>query len=226
VSDLVIALAGGAVGTLLIGGVAVGVRVLAAWREIDVHDRAVGERNEDLEQWVADDHIRLKRSLTAIRDRLAARNLIYSGEYGRQISEEKEGALHSHRDQERDAKRDVARIKNREGWLHETFRGWRRQDFPDLEAPKRVQPVLGGLACPAYEALPRDRRARAAERSDAPQSGRRTRGGARVDRRLPITARRGRPRDHDSGGDRRAILLPHDHSHEQVARAAPLRFSR
>jgi hypothetical protein len=153
VNDFVIALAGGAVGTLLVGTVVAGVRILAAWRDLDVHDREVREHDEDLAQRVVDDHIRLKRRLDKIRGQLNARNLLYSGEYGRQIGEEKEHALQLYRDQERAAERTVAVIADREGWLHQTFRGWRDQPLPELTAPRRVETVLDAWRAPPTKHL-------------------------------------------------------------------------
>jgi hypothetical protein len=63
VSTWLIALAGGAVGSILTAALAFGGRLLAAWREIDAIDRFVADRDEDLASWVADRSLALEREL-------------------------------------------------------------------------------------------------------------------------------------------------------------------
>jgi hypothetical protein len=105
---------------------------------------------------VADEHPRLKRDLEEIRDRLNSRNLFYSGQHTFEVGREKERTLHFYRDQERQAQRDVARVRESEGWLH---RGWRflsGRRLPELTAPARVQPVLDSWRLPASRHLGED----------------------------------------------------------------------
>ena len=78
--NLWVAVVGGAIGTSLTGLFVGGARILAAWREVAAHERAVRERDEDLEQWVVDETVRLTRGLRQKVDELNARNLFYSGE--------------------------------------------------------------------------------------------------------------------------------------------------
>jgi hypothetical protein len=154
-SDFLIALAGGAVGTALTFLAGAGARVRAIPGECRAHERAVRERDEDLEQWVTDEHVRLKRELKEIRAALSARNIFYSGQHTLEVSLAKERALQAYRDQERQATRDVAAVREREGWLHATSRSlsFRAERSLELRAPERVAPVLDAWRLPATRHL-------------------------------------------------------------------------
>jgi hypothetical protein len=141
-------LAAGAIGSLLTAGLAFGARIASIPRECASHDRAVIERDEDLAQWVSDDHLRLTREIRQIKNELAARGMLSSGEYGYLIGLAKEGALQAYRDQERQATRDVARIYETEGWLHSLWRVASRKKRATLDAPQRVQPILDSWRLP------------------------------------------------------------------------------
>lgn len=137
-SNWVIALLGGISGSLFL----LLIRALAIPLEIQSHDRAVQERDRDLEQWVADDHLRLKRQLARIVNDLAASGGLSSGAAGVSLGQAKERALHAYRDQEAAAHRDLARIYDREGWAHLLYRRVRKRPQLCLTAPNRVRPVL------------------------------------------------------------------------------------
>lgn len=141
-STWLVALAGGAVGSLLTAALAVGGRLLAARREIDATDRFVSERDEDLASWVADRSLALERELAEKTEELNKENLFYSSTHGVALARLKERALHQYRDQERQAQRDIALAKERESWMHAFWRRQRGQPFPTLTAPTRAQPVL------------------------------------------------------------------------------------
>jgi hypothetical protein len=126
----------------LTAGLAFGARLAAIPGECRAHDRAIRERDEDLAQWVADEHPRLKRELETIRDRLNAYDLFFSGQHTFEVGREKEWTLLVYRDQERQAQRDVARVRESEGWLHRSWRFFSRRKVVALTAPERVQPVL------------------------------------------------------------------------------------
>lgn len=141
---LLIGLAGGAIGTFLVGF----ARLAAVPLEIAEHDRAVHAHDDDLKQWVADDHVRLKREVAATVKALNARKLFYSSELGFQVALVKERALQTYRDREKTAIRTVADIRGREGWPHLLYRTLRRQPFPVLTAPAVVEPVLDAWRAP------------------------------------------------------------------------------
>jgi hypothetical protein len=69
------------------------------------------------------------------------------------IGRAKEAALHAYRDQERQALRDVARIRDSERWLHRFWRWHLGRPFLTLSAPRRVQPVLDGWRLPPIKHL-------------------------------------------------------------------------
>jgi hypothetical protein len=116
-------------------------RSLGVPGEIAANDRAVRERDEDLQAWLTDEHVRLKRELEQIRRKLAADGLFHSGEYGLFRSGEygyrlnlaKEAAIHEYRDQKRRARRDVALIHGRETWVHGVWRQITLQPRAELQ---------------------------------------------------------------------------------------------
>jgi len=142
VSTWLIAFVGGAVGSILTAVLAFGGRLLTARREIEVTDRFVFDRDEDLASWVADRSLALERELAEKTEELNKENLFYSGAHATALARLKERALHEYRDQERQAERDVALARERESWLHAFWRRRRGRPFPSLTAPKRAQPVL------------------------------------------------------------------------------------
>ena len=142
VSTWLVALAGGAIGSLVTAILAVGARLLAAGSEIDGTDRFVQDRDEDLASWVADRSLALERDLAERTEELNKENLFYSGAHGVALARLKERALHEYRDQERQAQRDAALARERETLMHRFWRWRRDQPFPTLTAPGRAQPLL------------------------------------------------------------------------------------
>jgi hypothetical protein len=138
----------GAIGSLVTLTIAFVVRLAAAPGEIRSHDRRVTERDEDLAQWIADRNVSLLRELQAKRGFLSAEGMFNSGEYGYQIGALKGRALHEWRDQERQARRDVDAIHDREGHLHRFVRALRRTPQLRLTAPGRAAPVLAAWRAP------------------------------------------------------------------------------
>lgn len=141
-STWLVALAGGAVGSLLTFALTLGGRVLAARREIDATDRFVRDRDEDLASWVSDRSLALERELAETTEDMNKENLFYSGAHAVALARLKERALHEYRDQERQAQRDVALAGERETWPHAFWRRVRRQPFPTLTTPERAHSVL------------------------------------------------------------------------------------
>jgi hypothetical protein len=128
-------------------------RSSAGPREVKADDRMAADRDADLEEWVLDETVVLRRRLASVRAGLAARGALYSGDYGYQIGLEKEKSLQAYRDQERQAARDVARIFDREGWLHTVWRVCVRQRRYELVAHLRVEPVVNVWRSPPTKHL-------------------------------------------------------------------------
>ena len=105
------------------------------------HDQFVDERDEDLSSWVADRSLALRRELAAKTEELNKRNLFRSSTHGEVLARLKERALHEYRDQERQARRDIAVVRQREDWKHRFWRS-RGQPSPELTAPARAQWIL------------------------------------------------------------------------------------
>jgi hypothetical protein len=139
VSTWLIAVAAGAVGSVLTAALAIGARLLAVRDRYDQPLRR--HRDEDLACWVADRSLALERELAAKTDELNKENLFYSGAHALALI--KERALHEYRDQERQAERDVAPARERDTWLHAFWRRRRGRPFPKLTVGQRAQPVLG-----------------------------------------------------------------------------------
>jgi hypothetical protein len=78
---------------------------------------------------------------------------LYSGAHGRALAHAKARALHQFRDEEWNARLDLARIRAREGGWHSFWRSYRRSKAPDLteDTYDKVAPFL---------ASPRHRRCR------------------------------------------------------------------
>lgn len=138
------------------GLIALVARATSVPGEVRSDDRRVAERDVDLERWLLDEHVRLKRELRSIEGQLNARNLFHSGELGWQMGLAKERALQGYRDQESQARRDVAALGDREGWLH---RAWRRSHWshplPSLRTPDKAQSVLDLWRLPTTRHLSR-----------------------------------------------------------------------
>lgn len=149
-SDLVLALAGGAVGSVVTWAFGLSTRWRAIPGEVEEHDRLARHRDEDLEQWVADDHLRLQRELAGIVVEKAAVGLLYSGSLASAMNLAKERALQAYRDQERQAQRFIDGLAASETWFHRDHRRQSGRSQLRLEATSRVQPVLDRWRDPAW----------------------------------------------------------------------------
>jgi hypothetical protein len=105
--DLLIALAGGAVGALLAGLAWLGLRVASIPGDLQRHDFEIRVLNEDLELWVSDTYGELRRELNGITNRMSSQGQLYSGAHGTARAQAKTRALHRWRDR-----------------LHEASAGW------------------------------------------------------------------------------------------------------
>jgi hypothetical protein len=139
------ALAGGAIGSILVGLAWAGARLYALPGDVRAHDREAAFVNESLEIWVADDYRKLRQELDRITNDLAARGLLNSGIHGAQRSEAKTRCLHRCRDHLHQAKRRIEDLQRHEGWLHAAWRRLRRLPELALTAPERVAPVLDDI---------------------------------------------------------------------------------
>jgi hypothetical protein len=137
-----IALAGGAVGSILTTLIAYGARFVAARADVLAHDRGARERDQDLKSWVADRSVALQHELHEISEEMNRQNLYYSGAHGKAFAQAKECALQEYRDQERQALRDVARMREAEGMFHRIWRKLMRLGVPELTAPKGFNSYL------------------------------------------------------------------------------------
>jgi hypothetical protein len=133
---LVAALAGGAVGAALAAFARVPTQVRA-------HNRLVGEYDEELGNWVADESVRVDRELKRTTKRYAE-----SGEQGqmahaRALAQVKEESLRAYRDSELAARHRRIALRDTEGWQHDLWR-WvtARGQLPPLRMPRKVKPII------------------------------------------------------------------------------------
>jgi hypothetical protein len=90
-STWLVALAGGAIGSIMTWVIAYAGRVAAVRREVDANDRALRVIDDHLETWVADDTVRLRRELHDITEEVNKHGLLWSGEHGVQIATRRNG---------------------------------------------------------------------------------------------------------------------------------------
>ena len=141
-SELLVALAGGAIGAFLAGlGIAL-LRLSAVPSDADRHDRRARALDEDLEAWVADDHRELRQAIGGILNDYAARNLLYSGARLAAIAEAKTSTLQRYRDWRAATERAFADLGAEESWMHAIWRVLSRRGKLALRSFDRVEPVI------------------------------------------------------------------------------------
>lgn len=141
-SDLVIALAGGAIGAVLAAIGFLALRLSTVPGDVGRHDRRTAALDEDLERWVADDHRKLRQELSRIVNDYAGRGLLYSGALMSALAGAKTRALQRYRDRRAESERAFADLLAEESWPHTVWRALTRQVALTLRAPDRVEPVI------------------------------------------------------------------------------------
>lgn len=123
---------------------------LAARVPVDVrqHDRIVGDLDDDLEAWVLDDDLRLKRELETIGNEFNEKGTFYSSFRLTAQARAKERALQAYRDQERRVQRQRVELRLSEGLLHGAWRFVTSQPMPRLGVPAKAKPVLDNWRAP------------------------------------------------------------------------------
>lgn len=140
--DLVIALAGGAIGAVLAAiGFAV-LRLSAVPGEVARHDRRARALDEDLERWVADDHRKLRQELDRTVNDYSGRGLLYSGALIGALAHVKSSALQRYTDRHAETVRAFDDLLAAESGPHEMWRRARRRGPLALRSPGRVEPVI------------------------------------------------------------------------------------
>jgi hypothetical protein len=133
---LVAALAGGAVGAAVAALARVPVQVRA-------HNRLMGEHDEELGNWVADESVRLERELKRVTRRFAEAERQGDKGHARALAQVKEESLRAYRDSELAAKHKRSALRETEGWQHDLWR-WVtvRGQLPPLRVPRKVKPII------------------------------------------------------------------------------------
>ncbi|HSJ17223.1 MAG TPA: hypothetical protein VK920_03950 [Solirubrobacterales bacterium] len=133
---LVAALAGGA------AGAAIATLARVPWM-VRSHNRLVGEYDEELGNWVADESVRLQRELKRTTRRFAESGSQGERAHAEALAQVKEESLRAYRDSELAAKHRRAVLRDSEGWQHDLWR-WMtvRGQLPPLRMPRKVKPLI------------------------------------------------------------------------------------
>jgi hypothetical protein len=133
---LVAALAGGAAGA----AIAALARVPS---QVRAHDRLVGEYDEELGNWVADESVRLERELKRATRRFAESDETGEMAHARALAQVKEESLRAYRDSELAARNRRTALRDTEGWQHDLWR-WvtARGQLPPLRMPRKAKPII------------------------------------------------------------------------------------
>ena len=140
--DLIVGLAGGAIGAVLAGMGFILLRLASVPSDVARHDRRVAAIDEDLERWVADEHRKLRQELLRVTSDYAAKGLLASSLCLGRRGEEKTLVLQRYRDRRSESERALADLIAEEGWPHELWRRCRKLSGLALSAPDRVEPVI------------------------------------------------------------------------------------
>lgn len=152
-SDLGVALAGGAVGSILTATIAQIGKIRLAWAEVALHDAEAEERNRQLVAWVDDETLKLVREMALVTQDHNARGTLYSSLHGGDLADRKAGALHRYRDQEWRAQLFLSELQASEGSWHLLARMLRRRRLPKV-ARAEVEPFLDRWRAPVTRHSP------------------------------------------------------------------------
>jgi hypothetical protein len=133
---LVAALAGGAIGA----AIAALARVPT---QVRTHNRLVGEYDEELGNWVADESVRLERELKRATRRFVEADRVGDKAHARALAQVKEESLRAYRDSELAAKHRRTALRDTEGWQHDLWR-WVtvKGQLQPLRMPRKVKPII------------------------------------------------------------------------------------
>jgi hypothetical protein len=141
-NELLIGLAGGAIGSVLAFLFAQGGRAASARSEIDFHSQQARIRNDQLVVWVDDRTQALEVEMRGFTNRKAEDGQLYSGSHGSGLAHLKEQALHEYRDERWRAEIDIAQIQSQESGWHSFWRFIRRKPRPRITVDDAVGPFL------------------------------------------------------------------------------------
>jgi hypothetical protein len=100
------------------------------WATVKRHDRLAHEQYEDLITWARDDVQKEAQALDEAKERLNARNLLYSGQLGRELSRVRDEFSIRWRDRKREADRLLRAMREEEGASVRAWRRMRRRPWP------------------------------------------------------------------------------------------------
>ena len=152
-SDLGVALAGGAVGSVLTATLTQIGKIRLAWAEVALHDAEAEERNRQLVAWVDDETLKLVREMAIVTEDHSARGALYSSLHGGDLAGRKADAPHRSRDQEWHAQLFLSELQASEGTGHLLARMIRRRRLPRV-ARAEVEPFLERWRAPVTRHSP------------------------------------------------------------------------
>jgi hypothetical protein len=139
--DLIIALAGGAIGSAL----TTVARLSAVPGEVVLHDRLIADRDADLERYVVDEYLRLVFTLVVDLDQKGREQGWPNGELEIAKMRTVDASIHAYRDEELRAERARLDLLGRESWAHWLWRRrrpWKKVLPRELEIPTRAVALI------------------------------------------------------------------------------------
>lgn len=142
-SDLTIALAGGAIGAVATALLGQAAAAAAAWGTVTANDAGAANLNQQLEAWTEDRTRKLRQQMDGTTNDMAGRGLLSSSAHGSALAEAKANALHEYRDEEWRVSLALEQLAATEGPWHRFWRlVRRRRPGLALTAAERVAPFL------------------------------------------------------------------------------------
>jgi DNA anti-recombination protein RmuC len=100
------------------------------WKTVRRHDRLIREEYEDLATWARDDLQKEAKALEDVREEMNQRNLLYSGQYGKELRRVRDEFAVRWRDRKRSADRKLEAMREEEGVSVRLWRWLTKKPWP------------------------------------------------------------------------------------------------
>jgi hypothetical protein len=110
--------------------------------DIDRRDRQIGQRDQELEEWIVGHHRGLKRRFHELAEKANANGVGRGGTIPAGEVAVKTLLLYDYREELRRANSFVLDLEVAERWPHRLYRTVRRRPFPGLHIPGKSQPIV------------------------------------------------------------------------------------
>ena len=110
--------------------------------DVDRRDRQIGERDQEMEEWIVGRHRGLKHRFHELAQQAHANGVGRGGTIPAGEVAVKTLLLYEYREELRRANSFVLGLEVAERWPHRLYRAVRRQPFPRLRTPDKSQPIV------------------------------------------------------------------------------------